>query len=122
MSTTGAVSAVPNAVPFRPGHDPRRLAGPRISPEEREYRAALESKMFPKALALVEKLYAAAEAAFAEGDIIAGTKATETFLKVCGLVQKPAGDAAAIQEAARAMMVELIAEARARRDAGSAGR
>lgn len=102
-----AVSAVPNAVPFKRGYDPRRQQGPRLSPAELEFRAALEAEHIPLASSLLRKVFEAGM----EGD----TKAAELFFKVCGLIQKP-GEDAKIAETAKALVAEMIAQARLRRE------
>jgi hypothetical protein len=95
-------------VPFKPGHDPRRHQGARVSPAEREFRAALESEHIPRASAILREIGDRA----LDGDV----KAAELFFKVCGLIVKPS-DSAAIQEQARALLAEMIKEARERRAA-----
>lgn len=112
--TAGALSPIPNAKPFKAGYDPRRQVGPKLSPAEIEFKAALEKEHIPKASAALAKLYEAGMAALQTGDVLAGTKALETFFKICGLIQKPT-DNAVIHETAKALIGEMIAEARARR-------
>ena len=112
MSAVSAV-AVPVGVPFKRGHDPRRLLGERISPQERAFRAELAAKHIPRASEILSKIGDAA----LEGDM----KAAELFFKVCGLIAKPT-DASAIQDMARALLTEMISEARSRRgDPGRTG-
>ena len=106
-NTAAAVS--PHLVPFRRGPDPRRNPGG-ISPAEREFKAALEAKHIPKASALLEEVYNQGMA----GD----AKMAELFFKVCGLIKKPT-DGAAIQQQARALLDEMMAEARERRAGAS---
>ena len=123
--STGAVSAVRPAyqrglVPFAHGHDPRRQAGPKLSPAEIKFREAIEAEHIPLASAALREIHDAGIAAIQAGDLLGGCKALELFFKVCGLIKKPTDDAA-IQETARALLAEMIAEARVRRDAGSAG-
>lgn len=127
MSATGTavvLSAVPNSVPFKRGHDPRRQVGPKLSPAELKFREAIEQEHIPLASAALTELYQAGIEQLQKGTaggVIAGTKAIEAFMKICGLIKKPT-DNAAIQEAAMAMLGEMIAVARARRaDPGSAG-
>ena len=97
-------------MPFRAGFDSRRNVGPRLSAAELEFRAALEAKHIPKASLLLRKMFKLGM----QGD----TKAAELFFKVCGLIKKPADDAA-IAETAKALLDGMLMEARARRgDAG----
>lgn len=107
MSASGSAAGLRNLIPFRPGHDPRRQVGPKLSPAEIEFKAALEAEHIPKANELLRVVYA---------DAIAGSiKDRELFFKVCGLIKKPSDDAA-IQETAKALLGEMIAEAKARRE------
>lgn len=107
-----SLSAVPNAVPFAAGADPRRWNRGSLSKAEGEFRALLESEHIPKASKLLGDIFTAATA----GDI----KAAELFFKVCGLIKKPT-DAAVIQEQARALLDAMMTEARARRTQGDGG-
>jgi hypothetical protein len=112
MSAASA-SAMRGLVPFKQGYDPRRATGPRLSPAELEFKQALEDEHIPKANELLRQVYA---------DAMAGSiKDRELFFKVCGLIKKPSDDAA-IQETAKALLGEMIAEVKARRaDPGRTG-
>lgn len=116
MSAGNAV-VMPAGVPFRSGHDPRRLAGPRISPAERELRALIESEQIPKANAALTRLMTRGMDLLlsdSANDVIAGKACLDSWFKICGLIQKPT-DNAVIHETAKAIVGEMIAEARARR-------
>lgn len=79
----------------------------RLSRAELDFRAMLEEKHIPKASKLLRKMFSAGMA----GDV----KAAELFFKVCGLIQKP-GEDAKIAETAKALVAEMIAQARLRRE------
>lgn len=94
--------------PFAHGNDPRRSVG-RLSRAELDFKEMLETKHIPKASRLLRKMFTAGMA----GDV----KAAELFFKVCGLIKKPADDAA-IAETAKALIGEMLAATRARLDPG----
>jgi hypothetical protein len=75
----------------------------------------MEAEHIPRASAALSALYDAGMVALADGDVIGGTKALETFFRICGLIRKPSDDAA-IQETAKALLSEMVAEAKARRE------
>lgn len=102
--------------PFAQGHDPRRSVG-RLSRAELEFRAALEEKHIPKASAALERMYEKGMEALEAGDLVGGEKLLMAFFKICGLIKKPADDAA-IAEMAKSIIGEMLAAARARVDPG----
>lgn len=113
--TATALSPIPNAKPFKPGYDPRRQVGPKLSPEEIEFREAVNKHQIPRANDALTKLLDAALAALAEGDVLGGSAALERWAKICGLIRKPSDDGA-IHETAKAIVGEMLATARERRN------
>jgi len=121
MSASGSAAGLRNLIPFKPGHDPRRQVGPKLSPAELKFREAIDAEVIPEAIDALKEAMVAGRTALAEGDLLGGTKALEFVFKAAGLFKKPTDDAA-IAEMAKAVVGEMIAEVRARRaDAGSTG-
>jgi hypothetical protein len=102
------VSAVPNAVPFKPGHDPRRAAGG-MTTAEREFWREVEETHYPRASALLGKMI--------DKGMKGNEKAALVAFKVMGLIRKQT-DAAQIQALAQQLLDGMLEEARARRAAG----